>query len=326
VARAADGDEALRAVYEHKPDVITLDLEMPKMDGFTFLRILMSKHPTPVLVVSGHSSKDRVFKALELGALDVIAKPTQRISPELREIERDLRAKVRLIGRLRGVPLAERLPRGVREEPPGPARGPAIDMAPAPRGALRVVVIGASTGGPPALAQVVQVLPPPHLLPVAIVIAQHMPAKFTGAFAERLGRTSAWTFREARDGDELSAGMALVAPGGAATVLVRQGAALLVKLEAPAPGDHFVPSIDRLFETAAAAVGSSLLGVVLTGMGGDCARGVRAIKAAGGRVVAESAETAVIFGMPEEAIRTGAVEEVLALPQIGPVIARFGGA
>jgi two-component system chemotaxis response regulator CheB len=335
VARAGDGDEGLRQVFAHQPDVITLDLEMPKMDGFTFLRILMSKRPTPVIVVSSHARRDSVFKALELGALDFIAKPTRRISPELREIERDLVQKIRLIAQLRVVPLAERLPPRRRDSlqvpegtpppaDPAGARAPRRSalLTPAP---LRVVVIGASTGGPPALQHIAQALPPPMALPVAIVVAQHMPTKFTAAFAERLGRTSTWPFREAQPGDRLAPGAALVAPGGAITTLVRgDDGEVRVSIASPSPGDHFTPSIDRLFASAAEVLAERVLAVVLTGMGGDGARGVRAVKAAGGRVVAESAETAVIFGMPEEAIRTGAVEEVLPLAQIAPVIARFG--
>jgi two-component system chemotaxis response regulator CheB len=174
VARAGDGDEGLKQVFTHAPDVITLDLEMPKMDGFTFLRILMSRRPTPVLVISSYARKENVFKALELGALDFIAKPTQKISPELREIERDLIDKVKL-----------------------------------------VTCLGASTGGPPALQQVFAGLD--ARLPMAVVVAQHMPAKFTQAFAERLDRASALEVREAKHGDVLRSGLALVAPGSGAS-------------------------------------------------------------------------------------------------------------
>ncbi len=334
VARAGDGDEGLREVLQQHPDVITLDLEMPKMDGFTFLRILMSKRPTPVIVISSNGRKDSIFKALELGALDFITKPTQRISPELRDIEAELVQKVRMIARLRVVSLAERLPRGSGRfsVPPGLAGAAAAGAAPAPRPSVdaptRLCVIGASTGGPPALSQIAHALPRPLDLPIAILVGLHMPAKFTQAFAERLGRTSAWPFREARSGDALVAGTALVAPGGAVTTVVRgSDGALRLRIEPPQAGDHFMPSIDKMFESAAAALpGPNLLAIVLTGMGGDGARGVVAVRDAGGKVIAESAETAVIFGMPNEAIRTGAVAEVLPLPQIAQVIARFGNA
>jgi two-component system chemotaxis response regulator CheB len=344
VARAGDGDEGLREVLSHSPDVITLDLEMPKMDGFTFLRILMSKRPTPVIVISSNARRDGIFKALELGALDFISKPTQRISPELRDIEVELTQKVRMVARLRVVSLAERLPRPSGKVATVDAATAAAALAAggagrtgatipprpivSPDGQLRLCVIGASTGGPPALQQIAQALPRPVDLPIAILVGLHMPAKFTHAFAERLGRTSGWPFREAQSGDIIAPGAALVCPGGQITTLQRGTDGILrVRIEPPVAGDHFMPSIDRLFETAAqAAPGKNLLGVVLTGMGGDGARGVRAIRDAGGKVVAESAETAVIFGMPAEAIRTGAVAEVLPLQDIAGLMTRFGTA
>jgi two-component system chemotaxis response regulator CheB len=197
-----------------------------------------------------------------------------------------------------------------------------------PDAPLRLCVIGASTGGPPALQQIAQALPRPVDLPIAILVGLHMPAKFTHAFAERIGRTSAWPFREAQSGDALTPGTALVAPGGQITTVQRGSDGVLrVRIDPPQVGDHFMPSIDRLFETAAqAAPGKHLLGIVLTGMGGDGARGVRAIRDAGGKVVAESAETAVIFGMPGEAIRTGAVAEVLPLQDMAAMMNRFGNA
>lgn len=318
VARAGDGDEGLKQVFSHAPDVITLDLEMPKMDGFTFLRILMSRRPTPVLVISSHARKENVFKALELGALDFIAKPTSKISPELQEIEQELIAKIQLISKLRMVPL----PLRIRPPTPGPVPVPAAPPAVvAPGQGLRLVAIGASTGGPPALQQIVSALDPRW--PAAYVIAQHMPAKFTSAFAERLDRASSLEIREAKDGDTLRAGLALVAPGSAVMTLVRDGDALLVRLSPPTPEDRFVPSIDKLFESAAEAMGEHTLAIVLTGMGGDGSRGVRAVRRRGGTAIAEAADTAVIFGMPEEAIKTGAVSEVLPLGQIPGAISRF---
>jgi two-component system, chemotaxis family, protein-glutamate methylesterase/glutaminase len=316
VARAADGEEGLKQAFAHQPDVITLDLEMPKMDGFTFLRILMSRRPTPVLVISSYARKENVFKALELGALDFIAKPTSKVSPELREIERELVDKVRMVRKLRIVSLADRL-----QLPPAiPAPPPEgfVDRA----GPFRIAAIGASTGGPPALQQVLAGLD--AALPLAIVIAQHMPARFTSAFAERLDRSSALEVREARAGDALRPGLALVAPGAHVMTVVRApDGELRVHLAPPGPGDRFVPSIDRLFDSVARLAGPSALGVVLTGMGGDGARGVEAIHARGGSAIAEAADTAVIFGMPQEAIQTGAVRDVLPLGQIAAAVARF---
>jgi two-component system chemotaxis response regulator CheB len=319
VARAGDGDEGLRQVFSHAPDVITLDLEMPKMDGFTFLRILMTRRPTPVLVISSYAQKQNVFKALELGALDFIAKPTSKISPELREIEKELIEKVRLVTRLRMVSLLDRVRRPAATPAP-PADGTTDPASTGVR--MRVCAIGASTGGPPALQQIFGALD--GTLPTAILVAQHMPAKFTLPFAERLDRASAFEVREAVNGDKLRPGLALVAPGAGIMTLDRgTDGALVVRVDPPTPEDRFLPSIDRLFESAAEVMGTDLLGVVLTGMGGEGARGVKAVKQRGGRVVAESEESAVIFGMPEEAIKTGLVDEILPLSQIVPAISRF---
>jgi two-component system, chemotaxis family, protein-glutamate methylesterase/glutaminase len=323
VGRAADGQEGLNLVFQLAPDVVTLDLEMPKLDGFGFLRILMSRKPTPVIVISGYATKENVFKALELGALDFVAKPSRQISPALKAIQDELMAKVKLVTQLRMVSLAERAARapsattssgsfpiisGVdksrKEGPPPP----------------RICAIGASTGGPPAIHQVLAALDPQ--LPVGIVVTQHMPAKFTRAFAERLARTTPWTVREAEPGDALTAGVVLVAPGSHSLVLKKEGGQVKADLVAQDAMDKFVPSVDRMMESVA-KLGIDMMAVILTGMGGDGGRGVRAVKAAGGRVLAEAPETAVIFGMPEEAIRSGAVDEIVPLPGMADAIAKF---
>ena len=340
VARAADGDEGLKLVFQHQPDVVTLDLEMPKMDGFTFLRILMSRRATPVLVISSYAAKENVFKALELGALDFIAKPGRQLTPDLRGIQEELLQKVKVVRELRVVKLEERaksappataplpatrLPQTAAS--PTPARGlpayapSAPTVVPAPEEPFRVVAIGASTGGPPALQQILASLD--ATLPIALVITQHMPAKFTQAFADRLARLTQLEVKEAQDGDVLRRGMALVAPGSGSLLLQRVDQMLVVRIEAPGPGDRFIPSVDRMLQTVADACGAETLAVVLTGMGGDGGRGVRAIKQAGGRVIAEAPETAVIFGMPQEAIATGAVDEILPLPAIAEAITKF---
>jgi two-component system chemotaxis response regulator CheB len=320
VGRAADGQEGLNLVFQLAPDVVTLDLEMPKLDGFGFLRILMSKKPTPVIVISGYATKENVFKALELGALDFVAKPSRQISPALKAIQDELVAKMKLVTQLRMVSLTERaararttsgmfpivtgLERSRKEGPPPP----------------RICAIGASTGGPPAIHQVLATLDPQ--LPIGIVVTQHMPAKFTRAFAERLARTTPWTVREAEPGDALTTGVVLVAPGSHSLVLKREGGQIKADLAPPVETDKFVPSVDRMMESVA-KLGSELLAVILTGMGGDGGRGVRAVKAAGGRVLAEAPETAVIFGMPEEAIRSGAVDEIVPLGAMAEAIAKF---
>ncbi len=327
VGRAGDGEEGLKQVFALSPDVITLDLEMPKMDGFTFLRILMNRRPTPVIVISSHAKKDNVFKALELGALDFVAKPSRQISPALKAIADELVQKVRMVTQLRMVSLTDR---AARAQPPTGSTGsfPIISGVPQPdrsrkEGSAppRVVAIGASTGGPPAISQLLASLEP--TLPMGLVITQHMPAKFTKAFAERLARSTPWAVREAEAGDALTAGVALVAPGSHSLTLKREGAQLKVELLPPQADDRFVPSVDRMLESVARVAGADGMAVILTGMGGDGGRGVKTVKAAGGRVLAEAPETAVIFGMPEEAIRTGVVDEIVPLGQMAEAITRF---
>jgi two-component system chemotaxis response regulator CheB len=331
--RAADGEEGLRLAFQLQPDVITLDLEMPKMDGFAFLRLLMARQPTPVLVISGYATRENVFKALELGALDFVAKPSRTISSELKSIKDELLAKVQLVTKLRMVSLTDRAARTraagtltgsfrtLPESPPPPVSRK--DGPPPPR----VIAIGASTGGPPAITQILANLDPS--LPVGIVITQHMPAKFTRAFAERLDRTTPWNVREAEPGDAVTVGSALVAPGGGSLVLRREASGLKVDVVPPDPNDpvdRFIPSVNRMFESVGKTMGAESLGVILTGMGGDGGRGVKALKSFGGRVLAEAPESAVIFGMPQEAIATGAVDDVVPLNQMVEAISRFAAA
>jgi len=305
---ARDGEEALRKTFELAPDLITLDLEMPRMDGFTYLRLVMSKRPTPIMVISGRSEDQNVFKALDLGAVDFIAKPDPRPTRELESIQQELIRKVHAIRQLRIEKVRERI-----EAPPPviPERRPAAD-------APRVVAVGSSTGGPAALMQILGgFVEPPDC---AFVVAQHMPEGFTQGFAERLDRLTPLRAREARDGDEPAPGTVLLAPGGSHMTLESQGRRVVARVVRGSREDKYVPSVDRLFQSAAKCYGAELLAVVLTGMGDDGRSGVRAVKASGGRVVAESEETAVIFGMPARAIRTGAVDAVLPLPEIGRVI------
>jgi two-component system, chemotaxis family, protein-glutamate methylesterase/glutaminase len=327
VGRAGDGEEGLKMAFQLQPDVITLDLEMPKMDGFSFLRLLMARQPTPVIVISGYATRENVFKALELGALDFVAKPSRTITPELRNIQEELLTKVRLVTQLRMVNLADRAARtrtvgtmsGAFAPPPAPVAPPVsrTEGAAPPR----LIAIGASTGGPPAINRILVNLEP--TLPVGIVITQHMPAKFTKAFAERLDRTTPWHVREAETGDALSAGCVLVAPGSGSLILRREGAMLKVDILPPQPEDRYVPSVNRMLASCATAMQADVCAIVLTGMGGDGGLGVKAVKAAGGRTVAEAPETAVIFGMPQEAIATGAVDDVVPLPNIPQLITRF---
>ncbi len=304
---ARDGEEALRKALDLHPHLITLDLEMPRMDGFTFLRILMSKRPTPVMVISGKSEEGDVFKALDLGAVDFIAKPQLHATPELQNIQEELIRKVHAIRELRIEKVRDR----IRAAPPVLSRH---TESPAPARAASVVVIGSSTGGPAALTQTLGAFA--EVPECAVLIAQHMPAGFTAGFAERLDRLTLFDVIEAKGGEELANGNVLLAPGGSHLELESVNGRVLTRVVKNIPGLKYTPSVDRLFESAAKHFGSDLLAVVLTGMGDDGRRGVKAVKEAGGRVIAESEETAVIFGMPQQAIRTGAVDQVLPLNEV----------
>jgi two-component system chemotaxis response regulator CheB len=327
VGQAADGEEALRLASSLKPDVITLDLEMPRMDGFTFLRILMLRQPTPVVVVSSYSQKENVFRALELGAIEFVAKPTAQISPDAVELRDQIRDKVLLVRQLRsglmsGAPLSRR-----------PSALPGADVASSPDVTAirpmpayvrpsRLVVMASSTGGPTALLDIFARMPAAS--PVGIVVAQHMPDKFTRAFAERLDRKSQVRTKEAQDGERLGAGMGFVCPGRQCMEVARKGDDFMIAVSAPKPSDRFVPSADRLLQSVAAAAGERAVGVVLTGMGDDGVEGARAIRDAGGLVIAESEETAVVYGMPGAVVAAGLAHETLPLTKIAERLAQLG--
>jgi len=311
VGVARDGEQALRKAFELEPDLITLDLEMPRMDGFTFLRLVMSKRPTPVMVISGRAGEDDVFKALELGAVDFIAKPRLRATQQLVSIEQELLRKVHAIRELRIDKVRERL-----ASLPSVVSGNLAADSTSPR----IVVIGSSTGGPAALMQIFGAFPEPPRC--CFLVAQHMPEGFTAGFAERIDRLTAFRAVEAQGDEELVPGTILVAPGGRHLELESARGRILTRITPGRPGDKYVPSVDRLFESAAKHFGPELLAVVLTGMGDDGRKGVSAVKACGGSVIAESESTAVIFGMPQQAIRTGAVDAVLPLGEVATAIQR----
>lgn len=325
VGKAADGDEALKLAASLAPDLITLDLEMPRMDGFTFLRLLMVRQPTPVIVVSGNSARENVFRALELGALDFIAKPTRTIASDLSAIEQELANKVAMVRQLTP---AGRDPRKrvLKQTASGmfstaTERLPAV-TAPTPQRETRIsklVVIGASTGGPSALVEIFSQFKPNSN--AAVVVAQHMPERFTRTFAERLNKLGGLKVTEAREFEQLHPGRAVLCPGGRCLEVVTFGSGLAVSVVDPAPSDRFVPSVDRLFKSAAEVAGDQVVGVVLTGMGDDGARGVVAIKAHGGKVICEAPETAVIYGMPGAAMRTGEVDKSLPLGALASYLA-----
>jgi two-component system, chemotaxis family, protein-glutamate methylesterase/glutaminase len=312
VGSAIDGSEALKLAPTLKPDVITLDLEMPRINGFGFLRVLMQLHPTVVIVVSSQSQRENVFRALELGALDFIAVPEGGVTSEVQET---LSRKFSSIRAVKREHLGSLLP------PPEPIQQPKP-----PRRVLEgsgrpqfLVAIGASTGGPSALTRVLSRYE--RVADVAFVIAQHMPGSFTGAFAQRLDRYSRLQIREARDGDPVVAGEALVCPGSSC-MEVMPGPRPWVRLRPPHPDERFVPSADHLFASVAEAYGTRAIGVVLTGMGDDGAEGSRKISRAGGTIIVESEQSAIVYGMPRAAARAVTQCESLMLDDIPAAIAR----
>ncbi len=313
IAAARDGEEALREVMRLEPDIIFLDLQMPRMDGFTFLRLLMVRRPTPVVVVSSLSRRSDVFKALELGALDFVAKPDD--GAPFDSIAGALLEKCELLRALRPGNLMH-----LAERPPGSQRGIGLSEA------LRIVAIGASTGGPQTVQRLFSMLP--DELPLGFVVAQHMPEQFTATFAERLARTTRFTAQEATEGDLVAPGRILVAPGGRHLEIRRDidgtYKAAIVPQGTVGAGERHAPSVDRLFVSVALAGGRRVCGVVLTGMGQDGRAGVAAIKRRGGLTLAESQESAMVYGMPQAAAESGALDELLPLDRLAERIARFG--
>ncbi|HEY6011226.1 MAG TPA: chemotaxis response regulator protein-glutamate methylesterase [Nitrospirota bacterium] len=321
VGSAVDGVDAIAKTLRLQPDVITLDLEMPNMDGFTFLRWLMKERPTPVLVLSSLSDSRSVFRALELGAVDFLAKPDTRISKSIESIRDGLVSSIYAVLNLEMSKVKSTIDLLAREAAAPKARKE--EERPRERGAVEVVAIASSTGGPPALQAILTALPAD--LSAGIVIAQHMPAGFTRSFAERLNKLSSLVVSEAVAGDRVGPGTVLIAPGGSHLVVRRDRSGLLADVVPRSPADQYAPSADRLLTSVAEASGIAALGVVLTGMGRDGSEGALAIKKKRGQCLAESEESAVIFGMPQEAIRTGAVDKVLPLGKMAAEIARRCG-
>jgi two-component system chemotaxis response regulator CheB len=312
VDTARDGEEAIKKVVNLKPDLVTLDLEMPRMDGFTFLRWLMRNRPCPVLVVTSRDSNRSVFKALDLGAVDFVIKPVKQAAVELGEVADSVLTKIREVSQLRVEGIPAKLSAMAETVTPAP-------LSAAASGKFSLVAIGASTGGPPALQSILIGLP--RGLPVGIVISQHMPEGFTRLFSERLNRSVGIRVSEAADGEEIENGKALVAPGGKHLLLRgEKDGRVTVRLVRARPEDRYVPSIDMMMDSAAGIYGKRMMGVLLTGMGDDGAEGMKNVKEGKGLTIAEAEETCIVFGMPREAIKKGVVDRVLPLPDIGDMI------
>jgi two-component system chemotaxis response regulator CheB len=321
IGSAGDPFEAREKIKALNPDVLTLDVEMPKMDGITFLGNLMRLRPMPVVMVSSLTAAgaETTLQALEIGAVDYVAKPALGVAEGLDEMADDLREKIAAAARAR---IGSR-PRPVRTgatTAKAAASGAAASGSSMLRTTDRVVAIGASTGGTEAIADVLAVLPPDT---PGVVITQHIPETFSGRFAQRLDGLSALAVREARDGDQVLLGHAYVAPGNHHLELRRSGAKYYCRVTEAPPVNRHRPSVDVLFRSVATEVGPNAVGVLLTGMGADGADGLLDIKRAGAPTIAQDQETSVVWGMPGEAVKRGAADSVLPLGEIAPQIMKL---
>jgi two-component system chemotaxis response regulator CheB len=314
VGKAFDGEDAIRKIIKYQPDALTLDLEMPNMDGFAVLRWIMANNPLPVIVVSARESDRSVFKALDLGAVDFVVKPTRMASPQLVSIEKELLTKILAIRTLQ----LDRIRQRLNDEAPTPPKS-------LPKGTgkrrAEIVALVSSTGGPPALQRILMGLSPKILSPV--LICQHMPAVFTRLFAERLSGLTGRVVKEAEDGEVVLPGHTYIAPGGRQLRIRRLGGDLALEVFEKLPEDRFAPSGNYLLQSLAEACGGNCLAAVLTGMGDDGKDGAVALHAAGGLVLAESEESAVIFGMPKEVIKAGATDYISNIAGITDLINRY---
>jgi len=315
VGTAFNGQEAITMAVRLKPNFITLDLEMPEMDGFTFLRWLMRNQPTPTIIVSSAGTEENILKALDIGAVDFIVKPTSHITPELAQIQKSIIEKVTTIRQLNINKVIERLDTPKEKKKEGEV---APSLVVPQTGLIHLLAIGASTGGPPALQAILNRLP--ANFPSAVAVVQHMPPSFTRFFAERLNESCPLEVKEAEEGDEVRPGRILIAPGGVNMAFERWNGIIRVCLQPQRPQDKFVPSVNAMMESSAEVFGSRTLGVILTGMGDDGKIGMRAIKERNGQTIAESEDTAIVFGMPAEAIRAGVIDTVLPLGDISSKI------
>ncbi len=313
VGYAVNGEEGLRKITDLKPDLVTLDLEMPRIDGFTLLRIVMQKQPTPIIVVSSKAGDDNVFKALELGAVDFVPKPTARSDNQLFNIRDDLIRKVLHCAR---TDMSKILRRAVATTPARCQMGTSkvCPAKPLPADKPHLVVIGSSTGGPPAVQAILSGMKKSY--PLMFAVSQHMPGGFTRAFAERLNKFCDLEVIEAKTGDRLEVGRVLIAPGGKNLLFRRRAGALVAHVADPEPDQRYLPSVDAMFSSAAEYSPIPVLGVVLTGMGNDGSEGVTKIKQHGGQAIAEAEESCVVFGMPKAAIATGQIDAVHPLADI----------
>lgn len=329
IGTAQDPYAAREKIKQLEPDVLTLDVEMPRMDGITFLSNLMRLRPMPVVMVSSLTDRgaEVTLRALEIGAFDFVSKPKIDLAHTLEDYRDEIVAKVKAAAGMRRF----KAPPAGRETTPQAASAPASSVPPRysadaviPREIPRhfrttecIVAMGASTGGTEAIKEILRRLPADG---PAIVVSQHIPEAFSGPFAARMDRESAMTVSEARDGQQILPGHVVVAPGNRHLLVVRDGARYVCRLSDGPPVNRHRPSVDVMFRSVAQAVGPNAIGVLLTGMGEDGAQGLAEMRAAGATTVAQDEASSVVWGMPGEAVRIGAAERVLDIGAIAPAI------
>ena len=328
IGAASDPIFAMQKMESRWPDVLVIDIEMPRMDGITFLKKIMAEHPTPVVVCSSLAEEGAraTFEAMSAGAISIITKPKLGLKSFLEDSSNDIVQAVRSA--------AHANMRAVRRSSGGTPGAPqrtvklAADVTPSAAGSRalvrtteQIVAIGTSTGGTQALEAVLTQLPATC---AGIVIVQHMPERFTAMFAQRLDSICGVEVREARNGDRVIPGLALIAPGGRHMMMKRSGAQYIVEVvDGPLVNRH-KPSVDVLFRSVAKSAGANALGIIMTGMGDDGARGMKDMRDAGARTLAQDEASCVVFGMPKEAIKLGSVEQIIPLDQIPSAIIGYG--
>lgn len=318
VGQAKDGREAITMAQSLQPDVVTMDLNMPRMDGLEATQHIMTQNPRPILIVSSESRQGAAstLRALELGAIDFVPKPSSAIDLDLKNVREELLGKLKMAAKVRVVRTAARHDpsAGVetKSQPPSTKEAANCDAR------LPLVVIAASTGGPATLMRLIPRFP--KNFPAAVVLVQHMPATFTSQLSMQLTEVASIRVKEAEANEPLQAGTIYVCPGSHHLRISLTGR---IKLDDGPRISGYRPCADVALETAAAYGGANVIGVVLTGMGNDGAAGVQAVKAARGCVLAQDEATSVIFGMPAEAIRTGAVDQVLGIEEMYPAIEKY---
>lgn len=311
VGTAIDPYMAREKIVSLKPDVLTLDIEMPKMDGLSFLEKLIKHYPLPVVVVSSLApeNSDNALRALSLGAVEIVSKPGSQFSTP--DVSKQLVRAIRTAARARVMTKVVR-----------PQNGENVNYSPQLQTTHKIIAIGASTGGTQALEKVLTQFP---VNCPGTVVCQHMPAGFTDKFAQRLNNICQIQVREAKHGDVVTPGVALIAPGNQHMLLQRSGASYSVILK-QGPAVHYQrPSVDVLFQSVARNAGNNAVGVILTGMGSDGAEGLLAMHERGAKTIAQDEQTCVVFGMPREAIKIGAADSILPLQQIPPAIFQLLG-